>query len=99
MSTICPTMFRANTAADALQPSVNLAEVVLHRVIGCAFKTEIFLQLHTPVLVPRPDCLTQLWSARKVHFDMRHIVRLGLALLIKVDARNKNKISRLKFVH
>ena len=92
-------MFRANAPADALEPSVNLAEVVLHRVVGFAFKAEIFLQLHTPILVPRPDCLTQLRSARKVHFDVRHIVRLALALLIKVDARNKNEITRLEFVH
>ena len=98
-STVGPTVFRAYALADALEPGVDLAEVVLHRVVGLAFKPKVSVHLHTSLLVPRPYGLTEVSTARKVHFDVRHVVWLGFSLFVEVDARNKNQIARLELVH
>jgi len=98
-STVGPTVFRAYALADALEPRVDFAEVVLHRVVGLAFKPKVPVHLHTSLLVPRPYGLTEVSTARKVHFDVRHVVWLGFSLLVEVDARNKNQIARLELVH
>ena len=98
-SAVLPAVVRTPTSADALQPSVDFAEVVLHRVVGLAFETEVLVQLNTPIPMPRPDSLAQLWSAGKVHFDVCEIVGLGLASLVIVDAGNEDEIASLEFQH
>ena len=92
-------MVRTPTFAYALQPSVDFAEVVLHRVVGLAFEPEVLVELNTPIPMPRPDGLAQLRSAGKVHFDVCEIVGLGLASLVIVDAGNEDEVASLEFQH
>jgi hypothetical protein len=92
-------MLWACTLTLALQPRVDFPEVVLHRVVGLAFETKVLVHLHTPLSVPRSYSLTPPRATRKVHFNVRNVVRLGLAPLVKVDAGDEDEVAGFELLH